>query len=555
MRRISAPITMSLASAIVVTGLAFVPGSVQAAPAPAAAASSSVQAPLQSEERMQVTSAKSRASVPRRGQWEKVYPPNDYCPEKVEMGCAFEEEDMPRPWLPDKVSPLGDVKFDDGIMSSERMATAQVQPRGSTWFLKKVTDTTGGNGVPLDTSVAAKDKKIVYVQNRTISVSVDSGATFSTPRDVSTMYADSPNGGVCCDMIVNYVPSINRFVWVTQYWAGSDGRNRYRLAVFPPSAVTATGITSWTYWDITAAHMPGTQPFLDFPELSFGSQYLYLGFHHGPAFCGCVTNGSIARIGLVNLRDGLNLAAGATAWRYYIGGWDIGTVAQNTGTRAYWGRTTSTATFNIGWWDESSIYLYPTHSITTYTWPNADYVSKVGSDQWLHTYTGMALAAARSGDNLYFAWTAGRGTGNLEWLKQPHIQLLTIGGANSGSLSLAGQRALWNPDYAIAYPNLNVMGSHLGITFAYGGGSTYPNSGFMDVTETPYTFYGFTNGTASCNCGRWGDYAAIRPWIVAAEKDQVATRFIASGYDVRSVSATGGATLRQVGSVAALTSP
>lgn len=498
----------------------------------------------------------ARMSAPRMARWAKVYPPNDYCPDKVEQGCAFEDEDVPVPWVPEKQSELGPVTRDNGLEGSDRMASvASAQPRSSSLVLDKVTDTTGGNGVPLDTSVAAKGKKVIYLQNRTISVSADGGSTFSTPRDVSTLYGDSPDGGVCCDMIVNFVPSINRFVWVTQYWAGSNGRNRYRLAVFPPSAVTASGVSSWTYWDITAAHMPGTQPFLDFPELSFGNSYLYLGFHHGPAFCGCVTNASIARIGLVNLRDGLNLAAGPTAWRYYIGGWTLGTVAQNTGSRAYWGRTTSTASFNVGWWDESSTVLYPTHNITTYSWPNTDYTTTVSGDQWLRTYQGMVLSAARYGDNIYFAWTAGRGSGDLSWLAQPHIELLTLKGATSGSLSLAAQRALWNPDYAIGYPNLNVMGGHVAIAFSYGGGSRNPNAGFMDITATPYTFVGFTAGTASCNCGRWGDYQAVRPWIVSSEKDQYAARFIASGYDVRSVSATGGPTLRQVGSVAALTSP
>ena len=60
------------------------------------------------------------------------------------------------------------------------------------------------------------------------------------------------------------------------FFAGKNGANLDRLAVFPPSAVNDAGLTTWTYWDITAKMLPGLKAFLDFPDLAFGSKYLYL---------------------------------------------------------------------------------------------------------------------------------------------------------------------------------------------------------------------------------------------------------------------------------------
>ena len=504
-----------------------------------------------------VQSIAGRTSLPKRGSWAKVYPERPSCiPLPGETQCDYEEEDVQQPDIPDVKSPIGPLLASTSAQISDvSTRSASVSPKAVAMVLKKEVDSTTSGSVPLDTSVAAAGTKIVYVQNSQISVSADSGATFSTPRTVSTLYSDSPDGGVCCDMIVNYSSSIDRFVWITQYRGGSDGKNRYRLAVFPPSAVTSTGITSWIYWDITAAHLPGTPGFLDFPDLSFGSKYLYLNFKAGDPGAGTVYKADNVRIGLVNLRDGLNLASGTTAWRFYMDSWVMGAVAQNTGSRAYWAYNTSTSSINVGWWDESSTSVYPTHSITTYTWPNSDYTSTYSGDQWLNTKKGYVLGGLRVGDNLYWAWAAGRGSGDLAWLKQPHVQFLTIKGANSGTLALSAQRALWNPDYAIAYPNVNLSGSDIGLTFAVGGGTMIPRSGIMDITATPTTYMSFTTGTASCNCGRWGDYAAIRPWANYGKgQDSKRVAFIASGYSIHKVTLQDGSTPnRQVGAVAAIT--
>ena len=83
----------------------------------------------------------------------------------------------------------------------------------------------------------------------------------------------------------------------------------------------------------------------------------------------------------------------------------------------------------------------------------------------------------------------------------------------------------------------------------------WPNSAIMDITATPTTFQSFTSGTASCLCGRWGDYAAIRPWprFAAGRGTPARIAFVASGYSVHPVALpTGVSQLRQVGAIGAL---
>jgi hypothetical protein len=385
-----------------------------------------------------------------------------------------------------------------------------------------------GLGTPNDPNVAAAGQKVVVVNNEKISLSVDGGLTFHS-FGVGSLYADAPDGGVCCDQVIRYAPSINRFIWIDQYWnAVGHPNNRDRLAVFSPAAVTAGGLTSWTYWDITAAMLPGTHAFLDYPDLAVGNNYVYLSQDAGDACCS-VNQSFIARIGLDNLQGGLNLAAGAHAWRYLDQVLLGGQVTQNTLGRAFWARNTDTSHIQVNSWDESSTsYLSPAATITIGTWPNSDYVSKTPDGlPWIATYGGSVIGEARGGqkgNSLWFAWTAGRGTGQLSWLAQPHIELVEI---SASGLSLVSQRAIWNASYAFAYPALMTNSAgQLGISMAWGGGTDYENFAVGNLTTSPFLVYSATNSTKNCGCGRWGDYFGIG---TAGEIDRP-NEFVAAGY-------------------------
>src|SRR5262249_14433505 len=70
-----------------------------------------------------------------------------------------------------------------------------------------------------------------------------SGVTF-TQLDPTTIFpADAI--GFCCDQIVQYVPSIDRFIWLLQ-------GNGMRVASASPQDIINSGGTAWTYWNLTA---------------------------------------------------------------------------------------------------------------------------------------------------------------------------------------------------------------------------------------------------------------------------------------------------------------
>jgi hypothetical protein len=394
---------------------------------------------------------------------------------------------------------------------------------------------------PVDPSEASKGNVVVYATNEYIAFSVNGGSSF-TALNPASMYSDAPDGGVCCDQIVQYIPQIDRFAWLDQYWAGPSGTNRYRLAVFPPSAVTASGPAFWTYWDITAASFPAlTLPFLDFPDLAVGNNYLYLSANNGAD--GGVSASVIARIGLQNLLHGLNLADGTygQAWRYIAGHLFLGRVAQNTGSRAFWAYNNSTSSIQVSYWDESSTSWFGPFNIGDYTWPNSNFAATTPDGrQWVYTYGGQVLAGTRTGRNdVWFGWTAGIGSGRLSWLSQVHIELADI---NVGSMTLRGQRPIWNPAHAFAYPNLNTSeNGHLGVALAWGGNCCWDNFAVGDLTLSPFLVWNMTSSNANCACGRWGDYVAIRPGYNQNPDQQQSTGFTAAGYGVNSVVGQAGA--------------
>ena len=166
---------------------------------------------------------------------------------------------------------------------------------------------------PPEPNEASDGNVVVYTTNTYVGFSVNGGASFKsfTP---GSLYSDDPDGGPCCDQIVQYSPRINRFIWIMQYNANSAGDDRYRLAVFPPSAVTANGLSSWVSWDITPQEYPGiAYHWFDFPDLALGSRYLYLSNDEGVASTDKVYGSIITRIGLAELASGANLASGSTA--------------------------------------------------------------------------------------------------------------------------------------------------------------------------------------------------------------------------------------------------
>lgn len=98
---------------------------------------------------------------------------------------------------------------------------------------------------PPEPSGARAGNIIFTTANPLAAVSLDGGLTFQT---IDPSVYSGPN--FCCDQVVQYLPSIDRFAWVIQYRDdATSSRNKLRVITFHPRDVTATRINSWLYAD------------------------------------------------------------------------------------------------------------------------------------------------------------------------------------------------------------------------------------------------------------------------------------------------------------------
>ena len=137
-----------------------------------------------------------------------------------------------------------------------------------------------------DISGAESGSVVMSSGNWYAAYSTDSGSTF-TSVDPTTIFDNTADGGFCCDQIIQYAPSIDRFLWLMQFSTGSNGKNRLRLAAASPETVTSSKCTSWTYWDLTSdaigvvttttdATQKNPIHWLDYPNMALGNNDLYI---------------------------------------------------------------------------------------------------------------------------------------------------------------------------------------------------------------------------------------------------------------------------------------
>jgi hypothetical protein len=93
------------------------------------------------------------------------------------------------------------------------------------------------------------------------------------------------DGGVCCDQVIHYAPTIDRFIWLMQYSRAKDkagnptGPNRLRIAVASPQGIinnvkTACGAP----FDLTSATFGLGNNWMDYPDLAVGNNFLQVSF-------------------------------------------------------------------------------------------------------------------------------------------------------------------------------------------------------------------------------------------------------------------------------------
>jgi hypothetical protein len=94
---------------------------------------------------------------------------------------------------------------------------------------------TGNAGNVGEPSVSVNGEVVFYTGNWYAAVSTDGGNSFKFIDPNSMAQPADPQGVTfCCDQVVNYMPSIDMFMWLMQY-GPSTGDNIQRLAFAKPA--------------------------------------------------------------------------------------------------------------------------------------------------------------------------------------------------------------------------------------------------------------------------------------------------------------------------------
>jgi hypothetical protein len=298
---------------------------------------------------------------------------------------------------------------------------------------------------------------------------------------------------------MQYVPSIDRFIWFMQFCGNGaggclSGKNIIRVASASTADVINTGATSWVYWDITSTSVEATAGALDYPDVSYGDNSLYIS-------CDAVNTGKIViRLPLHEIQIG----SGFTFWfTHPTDGVNAygGHITQNTGNEVYWAGHVNTSKMRVFSWKETE---------TTYYWRDRDINSWTQSYSsntptgvnWLaFGFPGNAvIGCTRKGNQVWFAWNAGAQGG----FTNPYVEVVKF---RNTDYSVIEQMQIWNNDYAFAYPYFATNSANeVGISLGWGGKTTEAHhaAGFMG------DFIVYYPRLSTSSLARYGDYVTIR---------------------------------------------
>jgi hypothetical protein len=349
-------------------------------------------------------------------------------------------------------------------------------------------------------SVASGGGVVFYTANYVAGFSHDGGDHFTqvSPYGLASNF----NLAFCCDQVVQYIPQIDRFAWLLQTVPDAKNENSYLLAVASPQAILDDNGALWTTYNLSSSAWFGySNHWMDYPELAVGDNYLYLEFNIPD-----IGKSVIARLPLSDLaNDRLQTAQHFETELFFA------RPVQNTGDCGYFGGTSTDSKLLVYSWTEGESDQPTSHEVDIATIPTEDTVSisPSGTD-WLGAASKVRFAslygAARSDDELWFAWNGGRRVSgqSVDTFPQPHIGIAVV---NRTSFQLIEERFLWSADYAYAYPSLAANAdSEVGISYAQGGGAEYVEHGVGVLTGKQE----LVTTTSGPTVGGGGHYVTIR---------------------------------------------
>ena len=379
-----------------------------------------------------------------------------------------------------------------------------------------------------ESSLASMDRNtIFYAANDFAALSTDGGLTFSY---ISPQFAfPSSPGEFCCDQVVQYAPSRNMMIWALQYYSEGSSRT-VRIAVAVGANVAAR---QWTYYDFTAQSFGLASGFyLDFPNLTIGSTYLYVtaNVSNSNQRGGPLQGSVIFRIPLSQLAAGAKIN-----FQYVNSPSDSWRCTDGAATTMY-----CVSHFFIDnqvliaqWGDGSNSFTGETHQLNSFVFMGGGQGRAVTPD-------GLNFAASAD-SRISGAWVYGGIIGIAFAAQQdppmfPYPYVI-IAQFDQSSHDLIDQNQIYSRDYAYLYPTVTVNAAGgLGGLMAFGGGSHYPNEAVwiadnsnprLPVLFQSYQVTAGAHGPNGRNGSGWGDFFSVR-------RDAFnPNTFIAGAYDMR----------------------
>src|SRR3984893_13121128 len=364
-------------------------------------------------------------------------------------------------------------------------------------------------------SVAAANAVVMYTGNWYAARSADGGQTFQY-IDPFTSFPDPPNLAFCCDQVVNYIASIDTFVWLLQYGpkSGPQADNIQRLAL-AQSADVAAG--RWTLFDITTGSLGVGGQFLDFPDLAVGTNCLYVTTNLFTPD-GQSSGAAVIRIPIASIGSG-----SPTAEKFLSQDLNSFRVAQNCGTTAFFAAHVDTSTLRVFSWNETD--ATPTSTdVGVAKWIGGQgYQSQTPDGQrWLDRIDPRLTGAALAGSELWFAWSVGGGSNQRP---NAFVQIARI---DAGNLTLLENVNVFDLNAATAYGALSSNSDHeVGISYMIGGAQQYPSLMVGILTQTRKDLLASAGERGTLD-GQWGDFLAVRPVFPLDGK-----LFAATGYTMK----------------------
>jgi hypothetical protein len=364
-------------------------------------------------------------------------------------------------------------------------------------------------------ATTADSNVVMYTGNWYAARSTDGGQTFLY-IDPFKSFPDPSNLGFCCDQVVNYIASIDTFVWLLQYGpkSGPDADNIQRLA-FATSDQVKTG--NWRLFDITTQSLGVPGEFLDFPDLAVGAKNLYVTTNLFTPD-GQSAGAAVVRIPIASISAGT-----VTAQSFVSPDLDSFRVAQNSGTTAFFAAHADTSTLRVFSWDEGQ--ASPTSTdVGVARWIGArGYQSRTPDGQrWLDRVDPRITGATLAGTELWFAWSVDSGSNQRP---NAFVQIARIDATN---LTLLENINIFDTNAAIAYGALSSNSDNeVGISYTIGGPQQFPSHmvGILTGTRKDLLVSAGERGPLDA---QWGDFLTVRP-LFPDRKLFVATGFTMKG--------------------------